>query len=154
MKNVDMNGKAISLRYIDNFVGKNNCSIINHMSIKYYITKMTSRCLYNVSAYKNGKELAKYNFIIDNKTAIINNIHIHESYRGHGYGTSILNDIETYAKKVYDVNRVSMLAWQPSDGNDVRDFYYKNGYIEQKSVGIYDDYVTVYDLYPFVKCVK
>ena len=57
-----------------------------------------------------------------------------------------------YVKDTYDVNNISLLAWQNSENEKEIDFYKKNGYkLTGENSQIYDDSVIIYDLYKFEK---
>ena len=106
--------------------------------------------LYNINVYNNNNKIANYNFMVSDKKAVINNIQVYKKNRG--IGSSILHNIETYVKDTYDVNKISLLAWQNSENDKVVDFYKKNGYtMTGENSKIYDDSVIIYDLYKFEK---
>ena len=107
--------------------------------------------LYNINVYNNNNnKIANYNFMVSDKKAVINNIQVYKKNKG--IGSSILHNIETYVKDTYDVNKISLLAWQNSENDKVVDFYKKNGYIMTgENSQIYDDSVIIYDLYKFEK---
>ena len=114
------------------------------------ILKGSSRILYNMKLYNNNNKIANYNFMVSDKKAVINNIQVYKKNRG--IGSSILHNIETYVKDTYDVNNISLLAWQNSENEKVIDFYKKNGYkMTGENSQIYDDSVIIYDLYKFEK---
>ena len=114
------------------------------------LLKDSTRMLYNIDLYNKNNKIANYNFMVSDKKAVINNIQVHEKNRG--IGSSILHNIETYVKDTYDVNKISLLAWQNSENDKVVEFYKKNGYIMTgENSQIYDDSVIIYDLYKFEK---
>ena len=114
------------------------------------LLKDSTRMLYNINLYNRNNKIANYNFMVSDKKAVINNIQVHEKNRG--IGSSILHNIETYVKDTYDVNKISLLAWQNNENEKVIDFYKKNGYrMTGENSQIYDDSVIIYDLYKFEK---
>ena len=116
------------------------------------LLKDSTKMLYNINVYNNNNKIANYNFMISDKKAVINNIQVHEKNRG--IGSTILHNIETYVKDTYDVNKISLLAWQNSENDKVVEFYKKNGYrMTGENSQIYDDSVIIYDLYKFEKTI-
>lgn len=116
------------------------------------LLKDSTKMLYNINVYNNNNKIANYNFMISDKKAVINNIQVYEKNRG--IGSSILHNIETYVKETYDVNKISLLAWQNSENDKVVEFYKKNGYrMTGENSQIYDDSVIIYDLYKFEKTI-
>tara|TARA_B100001093_G_C26237499_1_gene762888 strand:- start:117 stop:485 length:369 start_codon:yes stop_codon:yes gene_type:complete len=114
------------------------------------LLKDSTRMLYNINLYNKNNKIANYNFMVSDKKAVINNIQVYEKNRG--IGSSILHNIETYVKDTYDVNNISLLAWQNSENDNVVEFYKKNGYkMTGENSQIYDDSVIIYDLYKFEK---
>jgi len=114
------------------------------------LLKDSTKMLYNINVYNNNNKIANYNFMVSDKKAVINNIQVYEKNRG--IGSSILHNIETYVKETYDVNKISLLAWQNSENDKVVEFYKKNGYtMTGENSQIYDDSVIIYDLYKFEK---
>jgi len=114
------------------------------------LLKDSTRMLYNINLYNRNNKIANYNFMVSDKKAVINNIQVHEKNRG--IGSSILHNIETYVKDTYDVNKISLLAWQNNENEKVIDFYKKNGYrMTGENSQIYDESVIIYDLYKFEK---
>lgn len=124
------------------------------MTIRYFVSRLPSRCSYHVRTILNDNSLSKFQFCVHGTQTTINNIEIAEQYRGQGWGKRTITQIEDYVKNAYNVDEIHLLAWQPSGGTEVVDFYKKLGYKEGDSVrGInkFDDSVVIYDLYPFSK---
>ena len=114
------------------------------------LLKDSTKMLYNINVYNNNNKIANYNFMVSDKKAVINNIQVYKKNRG--IGSSILHNIETYVKETYDVNKISLLAWQNSENDKVVEFYKKNGYtMIGENSQIYDDSIIIYDLYKFEK---
>ena len=124
------------------------------MTIRYFVSKIPSRCSYHVRTLLNNDYLSTFQFCVHGMQTTINNIEIAKSYRGQGWGKRTIIGIEDYVKRNYKVDEIHLLAWQPSGGTEVIDFYKKLGYKEGDSVhGInkFDDSIVIYDLYPFSK---
>lgn len=124
------------------------------MTIRYFVSRLPSRCSYHVRTLLNNDYLSTIQFCVHGMQTTINNIEIAKPYRGQGWGKRTIIGIEDYVKRNYKVDEIHLLAWQPSGGTEVIDFYKKLGYKEGDSVyGInkFDDSVVIYDLYPFSK---
>jgi hypothetical protein len=116
----------------------------------YHISKCPSKILYNVHVFKMGYSFGKINFQIDKNKAILHNIELKETKKG--YGSFLLNNVEKYVKKEYNVDEIHLLAWEPSCGDNVINFFRKNGYVNiNHSSQIYDDSITIFDLYKMWK---
>lgn len=125
------------------------------MTLKYIINKSTTRCLYNVNIFKNNLLFGNVNFQIYNTTAYLNNIEVKEKKRG--YGSYILINFENYVKYNYNINKIDLLAWQPSNDNNVLNFFEMHGYYHlnpNENPEIYDDSIIIYDLYKLTKKIE
>lgn len=119
--------------------------------LHYYMTKIPSRYLYNIQIYRKGTEFGNLNFQVRNSEAILNNIEIKD--RNKGYGSFLLKQFESYVTNIYNVNNISLLAWQPSGDSNVVDFFNKHGYNEYdcSEKQLYDDSVIIYNLHKMRK---
>jgi predicted GNAT family N-acyltransferase len=82
----------------------------------------------------------------------INNILVYPHLRKQGYGSKLLKESELFLKKEYQVNRVSLVAWQ-KEFDPLTEFYKKNGYCEDSESIFYDDGVMEHELVPMTKDV-
>lgn len=123
------------------------------MKSLYFINKYVSMNTYNIKLYKNNNNIGSSIFSLNNKTATINNIEIDKKYRNLNYGSMLLYNIENNIKYIHNINKIILLAWQPSGSTNVIDFFKKNQYIHNYNdkINTYDDSVVIYDLYHFMK---
>lgn len=117
----------------------------------YHIKMIPSKLLHQVKIYKYGEDIADLNFsILKNNEAILNHIKVNNIRQGHG--SQILKDFESFVNKKYDINYVSLLAYEPSGENKVVNFFEKNGYSKTCSAPqTYDDSILLYDLHEMFK---
>lgn len=117
----------------------------------YHISRLPSKTLYKINMYKCGKSLGNMNFQIENNIAVLNNLEV--NIKNTGYGSHFLNIFEKYVKYKYNVYEVHLLAWQPYSGENVINFFQKNGYYNLAYKGVYDDSVTMFDLFKMRKYI-
>ena len=119
--------------------------------LTYHIKMIPSKLLHHVKIVKHGEDFADLNFSIVKNEAVLNHLKVNNSRQGHG--TQVLKDFESFVKKNYDTNYVSLLAYQTSGDHNVINFFQKNGYT-LKNCSIpqtYDDSVSLYDLHEMFK---
>ena len=98
--------------------------------------------------FKGSIHIGHCRTIIDKQGAVLSDLEIYDQYKNQGFGTHLLHGTEHKLKTKFGVQDVSLLAWQPTGGFEVVDFFKKNGYDPLlKEVGSYDDSVTIYDLH-------
>ena len=85
-------------------------------------------------------------------TGIVNNILVYPHLRKQGYGSKLLRESELFLKNEYQVNKVSLVAWQ-KEFDPLTDFYKKNGYNVNNESFFYDDGVMEHELTPMSKDV-
>lgn len=93
------------------------------------------------------------NVSVTHDKAVINTMEIFQPYQRKGYGSFFLRETENYLRNSLKVREVSLLAWQPTSGFNVLDFYMRNGYkhVLGSATQTYDDAVTLYDLHHLFK---
>ena len=112
------------------------------------------RNMYDFQLTHNNKHIGSCKLIINHHDATINHIEINDSHKRGGHGSWLLQETEKILKKNHDVQKISLLGWQPSGSFDIVYFYKKNGYVNTyKHSGVYDDYVTLFDLYHLHKII-
>ena len=75
------------------------------------------------------------------------NIRVQCSYKQQGYGSRILLETENCLQHSFHVSIISLLAMQPTGGDEIIQFYTKNGYqLSDNNIGTFDDYTQIYDL--------
>ena len=120
---------------------------------KHYIKSLPSQLIYNINMYKHGNKFGNLNFVVLQNQAILNNIEVNET--GQGNGSELLKHFESHVKNIYNVNQVSLLAWQEAGCSNVLNFFEKHGYkyIENKYVNTqtFDDSIKIYDLHKMFK---
>jgi hypothetical protein len=125
------------------------------MNSLYFTYKYISKHTYNIILYKNHLNLGISSFSLHNNLAIINNIEIKSKYRNNNYGSMLLHNIEHNIKKIPNIKKITLLAWQPSGSTNVIDFFIKNQYINinnhHDDIITYDNSVIIYDLHKFHK---
>jgi len=125
------------------------------MNSLYFIYKYISKHTYNINLYKNNLNIGVSSFSLHNNFATINNIEIKSKYRNHNYGSMLLNNMEHNIKKIPNIKKIKLLAWQPSDSTNVIDFFKKNQYIninnDYDDIITYDNSEIIYDLHKFYK---
>lgn len=84
---------------------------------------------------------------VGDKTATLANLNVHNEFKCFGYGTHIIKETERNLKSSFSIRSVNLLAWQPSGGSEIIDFYKKNGYVTTDNrIEIFDDYSQLFDL--------
>jgi GNAT superfamily N-acetyltransferase len=84
---------------------------------------------------------------VGGNTAVLANIHVHDEFKFLGYGSHILQKTERSLNNIFQIRSMNLLAWQPSGGSEVIDFYKKNGYfLTDTPVEIFDNYSQLFDL--------
>ena len=121
------------------------------MTIRILKSKITP-LLHQFQFFKNSKHVGHCKTIIKGKGAILSDLEIYDPYKKQGFGSQFLQKTEALLKNDFDVEDVSLLAWQPTTGFEVVDFFKKNNYLQNSTnVGHYDDYVTLFDLHQMRK---
>lgn len=107
------------------------------------------RNIYDFQLTHNKQHIGSCRLMINDHNATINHIEINDSHKRQGHGSWLLQETEKILKKDYHIEKISLLGWQPSGSFEIVDFYKKNGYVNtyKHSNGVYDDYVTLFDLY-------
>ena len=111
--------------------------------------KLLYGSLYNGAINHFKKKVGSYKFLIDNKTVTINNLEINEDYRRRGFGSYALKRIEDYSKKIYDVKKVKLTAWDISGSSS--NFFKYNNYNDTSGNNLICDPECLYDLIKFEK---
>ena len=102
--------------------------------------------------FKGSIHIGHCRTVVNNGVAVLSDLEIYDQYKKQGLGTHFLQRSEDKLKARFGVQVVSLLAWQPTGGSEVVDFFKKNGYEPLiKDVGSYDDSVTIYDLHRLCK---
>lgn len=119
------------------------------------IQKCATRHLFDIQLMKkNGfipLQIGACKLVVDNNSAILNNLEIHDPYKKNGYGSLFIQEIEKSFQLSHNIKEIGLTAWQ-SDKNNVVDFFKKNGYQQlNTTVEQYDDSVTQFDLYNMTK---
>jgi len=119
------------------------------------IKKCTTRHLFDVQLMKKTNikpiQIGTCKLVIDNNTAILNSLEIHDPYKRNGYGSLFIKEIENSIRTSHNIKEIGLTAWQ-SDKNNVVDFFKKNGYQPlNTTIEQYDDSVTQFDLYNMSK---
>lgn len=84
---------------------------------------------------------------IENRTATLSNIYVRPDFTRLGYGSILMEETERNAKSMFQTDSMQLLAWQPSGGYEVIDFYKKNGYkMMDHRTELFDDYSQIFDL--------
>lgn len=124
--------------------------------MKYFTYKYLNNNVQKIKLFKNKFKIGTSTFSISNDFLTINNIFIHNQFRRHGYGSFILNHIEDLSINHYNINKISLLAWQPSGSTNVLDFFERNNYTlnNENGIKLYDDYDTIYELHNFEKNIS
>lgn len=140
--------------------------------MKYFTYKYLNNNVQKIKLFKNKFKIGTSTFSISNDFLTINNIFIHNQFRRHGYGSFILNHIEDLSMNHnedlsmnriedlsinnYKIEKINLLAWQPSGSTNVLDFFERNNYTLNNKNGIklYDDYDTIYELHNFEKNIS
>ena len=118
----------------------------------YFIYKNLNFNTTNIKLFKNNFKIGTSTISVSNNFTTINDIFIDKKYRKYGYGSLLLNNIENLSINKYNINKISLLAWQPYGSSNVIDFFKKNNYnIIDNNIGLYDDYLTIFELYKFEK---
>jgi len=121
------------------------------MTIRILSSK-THSFLHQFQFFKNFKHIGHCRTVVNNGVAVLSDLEIYDQYKKQGLGTHFLQRSEDKLKARFGVQVVSLLAWQPTGGSEVVDFFKKNGYEPLiKDVGSYDDSVTIYDLHRLCK---
>ena len=123
---------------------------ICHMTVTCRFYKISNnKLLYNGAINHFKKQVGSYKFLINEKTLTINNLEINEDYRRRGFGSYALKRIEDYSKKIYDVKKVKLTAWDIS-GSSSNFFKYNNYNDTSGNLSICDP-ECLYDLIKFEK---
>jgi hypothetical protein len=96
------------------------------MVLSYIVSKLPSKCLYNVDILKNKLQFGNIKFQINKNIVYLNNIEVIQKNKGNG--SHILINFENYVKYNYNVNEIHLLAWQKNNNHDVLNFFKKHGY--------------------------
>lgn len=124
------------------------------MRLSYVVSKIPSKCLYNVNLLKNNLPFGNINFNISNNIAYLNNLEVFEHRKG--FGSYVLNTFESYIKNFYNIERINLLAWQSHGLNDSISFFKKQGYFitdPSEKIQTYDDGIIIYDLHKMSKII-
>lgn len=124
------------------------------MVLSYIVSKLPSKCLYNVDILKNKLQFGNVKFQINKNIVYLNNIEVIQKNKGNG--SRILINFENYVKYNYNVNEIHLLAWQKNNNHDVLNFFKKHGYYHtdlEKKNQIYDDSINIYDLHKLIKII-
>ena len=117
------------------------------MNIRILSSK-TNSFLHQFQFFKGSLHIGHCITTINNGVAVLSDLKIYDQYKKQGFGTHFLQGSEDKLKANFGVQVVSLLAWQPTGGSEVVDFFKKNGYEPLfKGLGSYDDSVTIYDLH-------
>ena len=67
-----------------------------------------------------------------------------------------MNRIEDLSINNYKIEKINLLAWQPSGSTNVLDFFERNNYTlnNENGIKLYDDYDTIYELHNFEKNIS
>ena len=148
--------------------------------MKYFTYKYLNNNVQKIKLFKNKFKIGTSTFSISNDFITINNIFIHNQFRRHGYGSFILNHIEDLSMNHnedlsmnhnedlsmnriedlsinnYKIEKINLLAWQPSGSTNVLDFFERNNYTlnNENGIKLYDDYDTIYELHNFEKNIS
>ena len=118
----------------------------------HFTYKNLSFNIKKIKLFKNNFKIGTSTISISNNFITINDIFIHNKYRKYGYGSLLLNNIEDLSINQYNINKIILLAWQPYGSSNVIDFFKKNNYnIKDNNIELYDDYLTIFELYKFEK---
>ena len=107
--------------------------------------------------YKNIEIGNSISATLNNKKSIIHNININQNFQGSGYGKYLLNSTENILLLDNNkLNSISLVAYDKDTiGNNLIDFYKKNGYILVKDYcSIYDDGENIFNLHKMSKFFK
>ena len=114
----------------------------------------TIRNIYDFQLICNKQHIGSCKLILNDQDVTINHIEIIDSHKKEGHGSWLLQETEKILKNDYGIKKISLLGWQPSGSFDIVDFYKKNGYVNTyKHTRVYDDYVTIFDLYDLHKII-
>ena len=117
------------------------------MTIRILSSK-THSFLHQFQFIKDSKHIGHCRTVIDKQMAVLSDLEIYDQYKKQGFGSQFLRNTEHKLKSEFGVQEVSLLAWQPTGGEEITNFFKKNGYEPLfKDVGSYDDSVTIYDLH-------
>ena len=84
---------------------------------------------------------------VGDKTATLANLNVHNEFKCFGYGSHIIKETERNLKSSFSIRSVNLLAWQPSGGSEVIDFYKKHGFdLTDSKTETFDDYSQLFDL--------
>jgi N-acetylglutamate synthase-like GNAT family acetyltransferase len=119
------------------------------------IQKCATRHLFDIQLMKKTDfiplQIGACKLVVDNNSAILNNLEIHDPYKKNGYGSLFIQEIEKSFQLSHNIKEIGLTAWQ-SDKNNVVDFFKKNGYQQTNTtIEQYDDSVTQFDLYNMTK---
>jgi GNAT superfamily N-acetyltransferase len=121
------------------------------MTIRILSSK-TNSFLHQFQFFKDSKHIGHCRTMIDKQGAVLSDLEIYDQYKKQGFGSHFLRNTEQKLKSEFGVQEVSLLAWQPSGGFEVVDFFKKNGYTPLfKDIASYDDSITIYDLHRLYK---
>jgi GNAT superfamily N-acetyltransferase len=122
------------------------------MNIRILSSK-TNSFLHQFQFFKDSKHIGHCRTVIDKQGAILSDLEIYDQYKKQGFGSHFLRNTEQKLKSEFGVQEISLLAWQPSGGFEVVNFFKKNGYEPfYKDISTsYDDYLTLYDLHRLYK---
>ena len=108
--------------------------IANYQATKLYF--------YNAKMILLGETCYSFN----NKTVILNNLFVNESYRNQYIGSSILKRTEQdIISKNNHVNQINLVAYDNHYGG-VAHFFQKNGYVVNYSNNTFDNGLDIYNL--------
>jgi len=118
------------------------------MTIRILSSK-THSFLHQFQFFKDSKHIGHCRTMIDKQGAVLSDLEIYDQFKKQGFGSQFLRNTEHKLKSEFGVQEVSLLAWQPSGGFEVVDFFKKNGYEHffKDIATSYDDYLTIYDLH-------
>lgn len=84
---------------------------------------------------------------INNKMAVLANLHVSDDFKYLGYGSHIIRETEHNLKTIFPIQTINLLAWQPSGGSEVIDFYKNHGFdLTDSKTETFDDYSQIFDL--------
>lgn len=121
------------------------------MTIRILSSK-THSFLHQFQFFKDSKHIGHCRTMIDKQGAVLSDLEIYDQFKKQGFGSHFLKHTEQKLKSEFGVQEVSLLAWQPTGGEEITNFFKKNGYEPLlKEISSYDDYNIIYDLHQLHK---